>query len=332
MSHNIETIAGAQHASFVSARENAWHQLGLVVPDTFDALQGMQHAHLAGWNVRKLQLTATELTPTGVHSVTATGRFATVRTNPITGAVDFLGDVGSRYTVIQNEEHAEFLDTLVDMSGAHFETMGSLNNGARVFMSMKLPQHINVGGDITELYVIALNSHDGTSEFQVCVSPIRPVCQNTVTAAFRGAPHKFSIRHTANARGRVQDAREALNMTFTYADRFQAEGEALLAQSFTDAEFDAFLASLYDVQDVAPENISTRKQNIMQGVRNLWNSSPTLESTKGTRYGAFQAYTEYATHFAGAHGKTPLAQAQNRAERDAFDDKGRTRALQLLSA
>lgn len=328
----IENINGI--GSFVSARQDAWHRLGVVLEDTFTAEQAMQHALLGGWDVRKLPLFATEheLTGEGVteHIIGATERYMTVRTNPVTKAREFLGDVGSRYHVIQNEEHAEFLNMLVDESGAHFETAGSLFGGKRVFISMKLPQHIDIGGDVTDLYLIALNSHDGTSEFQVCVSAIRPVCHNTVTAAFKGAKSTFSIRHTRNAMGRVQDAREALGMSFKWAESFQAAGEDLLSQSFTTDQFNQFLASLFEVENQAADEISTRKSNQMDAMRNLWETSPTVLAN-GTKFGAYQAFTEYQSHFSGAHGKTAAAQAENRAARDVFDNKSRSRALELLS-
>ncbi len=249
--------------------------------------------------------------------------------NPVTGEREFLGDVGSRYHVIQNEEHAEFLNLLVDESGAHFETAGSLFGGKRVFISMKLPNHIDVGGDVTDLYLIALNSHDGTSEFQVCVSAIRPVCHNTVTAAFRGAKSTFSIRHTRNALARVQEAREALEMSFKWANTFQAKGQELLERSFTNADFDTFLSRLFDVENTEAKDISSRKSNQMDAMRNLWTSSPTVLAN-GTAYGAYQAFTEYQSHFSGAHGQG-AQQEINRAGRDVFDNKSRTKALELLS-
>jgi phage/plasmid-like protein (TIGR03299 family) len=328
----IENLNGV--GSFISARESAWHKLGIVLDSNFTAEEAMEKALLGGWNVRKLASFAEEtvITEDGVETIRIPGkeRFFTVRTNPVTGRPEFLGDVGKRYTVIQNEEHAEFLNLLTDQSGAVFETAGSLFGGSQVFISMKLPSAITVGGeDVTDLYLIALNSHDGTSQFKVCVSAIRPVCWNTVTAAFRGAKTEVSIRHTRNAMGRVQDVREALGMSFAYQERFQAEAEALLAQSFTDNEFDAFLATLFDVVDV--EEISTRKSNQMQEVRNLWTGSPTLLSTKGTKYGAYQALTEYQTHFSGAHGANASERAANRAQRDVLDNKTRTKAWEILA-
>lgn len=270
MAHNLDQIAEGIH-SFVSARENAWHRLGTVLESTFTAEEAMTHAHLGGWNVRKLPLTATQLDENGVTSIEVPGQFATVRTNPITGAVEPLGVVGTRYTVIQNEEHAEFLNTLVDESGAHFETAGALAGGRRTFMSMRMPQHIEIDGDITNLYLIAVNSHDGTDAFRVFTSLIRPVCQNTVTAAIRGAKSSYSIRHTASALGRVQDVRQALGMTFKYVESFQQIAEGLYASAFSDREFEQFLNGLFDVTD--PEDVSTRKSNQMDTLRALWNLS-----------------------------------------------------------
>ena len=328
MAHNLDQIAQGIH-SFVSARENAWHRLGTVLESTFTAEEAMTHAHLGGWNVRKLPLTATQMDENGVTSIEVPNQFATVRTNPITGAVEPLGVVGTRYTVIQNEEHAEFLNTLVDESGAHFETAGALAGGRRTFMSMRMPQHIEIDGDVTNLYLIAVNSHDGTDAFRVFTSLIRPVCQNTVTAAIRGAKSSYSIRHTASALGRVQDVRQALGMTFKYVESFQQIAEGLYASAFSDREFEQFLNGLFDVTD--PEDVSTRKSNQMDTLRALWNSSPTLLGTRGTRLGAYNAVTEFTSHFAGAHGKNRDEQITNRAARDAFDDKQRTKALDLLT-
>ena len=138
MAHQLETWSDGS-ASFVSARQHAWHRLGTVLPAEFDAAQAMNHARLGGWNVRKEALQTTVLTGDGVTTLQVPEQFATVRTNPVTGRPDVLGVVGRGYTPIQNEAHAALLDALVDESGAHFETAGSLRCGRQVFLTMKLP-------------------------------------------------------------------------------------------------------------------------------------------------------------------------------------------------
>ena len=56
------------------------------------------------------------------------------------------GVVGEQYVPVQNEELCELLDAVVDEGGAHFETAGSLRGGRQVFVSMKFPAGIKVGG------------------------------------------------------------------------------------------------------------------------------------------------------------------------------------------
>lgn len=203
MAHDLETWSGGQATSFVSARQHAWHRLGTVLPAEFDAAAAMRHARLGGWNVRTQALQTTPvLSADGVDVLAVADHFATIRTNPVNGRPDVLGVVGRGYTPIQNEEHADLLNALVDESGAHFETAGSLRGGRQVFLTMKLPTTMLIGGiDAVDLYIVACNSHDGTSAFRLLVSPVRVVCGNTQALAIRRAQSSFSIRHTSGARG-----------------------------------------------------------------------------------------------------------------------------------
>ena len=174
MAHEIETH-GTQAAA-VFARKDAWHRLGTTVRDrAFTAEEAMRLGHLGGWNVRKLPLTTAEVSEGGVTPIEVPG-FATVRTNPFTGAPEALGVVGGGYTPLQNEDHAEFLNLLADESGAIFDTAGSLRGGRQVFITMQLPNSLTVGGtDRVDLNIAALNSHDGSSAFRILVTPVRVV-------------------------------------------------------------------------------------------------------------------------------------------------------------
>src|SRR5699024_2486392 len=152
--------------------------------------------------------------------------YATVRTHPETGRPDVLGVVGARYQPFPNEQLTGTLDAIVDESGAHYETAGSLRQGREVFVTIPLPQTMTVPGtDELDLYSAALNSHDGSTAMRLLVSPVRIVCANTQAAALRGARSVYAIRHTSGARGRIAEARAALGLTFTYLDSFQIEAE-----------------------------------------------------------------------------------------------------------
>lgn len=228
MAHAIEQFSDGS-AAFASARQDAWHRLGTVTPDAMTAEEALSAARLGGWNVRKLILTARELTPEGVSSFDVERFYATARTHPVTGGTDILGVVGETYRPVQNEENCEILNAISDEAGAHFETAGSLYGGRQVFVTMKLPQGMLLNGqDALDLYIAALNSHDGSTAFRLLITPVRVVCANTQAMAISAAKTSFSIRHTETAKGRIAEARRALGLTWKYLEEFQAVQERLV--------------------------------------------------------------------------------------------------------
>lgn len=303
MSHQIETHGN--QAAAVFARTDAWHRLGTTVRGrAFTAEEAMRLGHLGGWNVRTSPLRTTVVDDEGVTTLDAPG-FATVRTSPFTGRPEALGVVGSGYTPLQNEEHAEFLNTLADESGAVFETAGSLRGGRQVFITMQLPDSLRVGGqDRVDLNIAALNSHDGSSAFRILVTPIRVVCANTQSAALGSNVSRFSIRHTRNAKKAVQAARDALGLTFAYCEAFDAEAERLINTPLADDGFERLITELFG--EVSPDD-SPRAQQTDRERRDtlawLWKDAETLDDVRGTAWGGYQAVTEYIDHYAPVRAK-----------------------------
>jgi phage/plasmid-like protein (TIGR03299 family) len=332
MAHELEKFADGT-TGFVTAREHAWHRLGTVLPSEFTASQAMEHARLGWWNVRKEHLQAVVPTADGVSTIDVPDRFATVRTNPVTGRPEVLGVVGPTYVPIQNEEHTDLLDVLVDESGAHFETAGSLKGGRQVFITMKLPETLSVGGiDAVETYLCAVNSHDGSTAFRLMVTPVRVVCANTLAAATRRAKSSFSIQHTAGAKGQIQAARDALGLTFRYLGEFQTEAERMLDAAMTDSEFAALVREVWPVNldgaSVRTRNSVARRDHELTY---LWHDADTQSAIRGTRWAAWQAVTEYLDHY------TPVGKDRDasrvRAERAVSDSTTalKTRAFDLLA-
>jgi len=296
MSHQLETLANGETA-FVSARIPAWHNLGTVIDHPMSAEEAMSIAHLRGWNVRKLPLTAAE---PGAEPLPVPRNFAIGRTNPVTGATDLLGVVGRNYTPIQNEEQSDMLNALLHESHGQIETAGSLRGGREVFVSAKIPAHFTVGGvDPVDLYITALNSHDGTSPARFLVSPIRVVCANTQAAALKNARSTFAIRHTRNYRANIAVARQALGLALTYRDEFSIAAEKMINETMTEAAFDQIIKRLYPepALDATPRIKRTADERY-ETLHRLYASSPTNTEIRGTQWAAYQAITEYTDHIA----------------------------------
>lgn len=295
MPANIEQFTDGT-AAFFSNREVAWHRLGTVTDGAQTAQDALKLAQL-DWQVYKSEspVQVPVVTNDGVTTIEVADKYATYRDHPKLG-LQGLGVVGSQYEVIQNEEAFDFLNALADESGAVFETAGSLNDGRQVFMSMKMPEQITLAGgqDVVDMYLMATTSHNGTKAFTVAVTPVRPVCSNTVALALAQAKSSWYLKHTSNVKGRVQQARESLGLVFQYEQEYQKAIDSLAAAAFTERELDAFLKSLVkDVPKAATDRQQAKVLDTRAGIKALWNA-PTQANVTGTRWAAFNAVVEWA--------------------------------------
>lgn len=327
MAHELEQVANGQPA-FVSARLSAWHRLGTVTDDCLTAEDVMAKAFLGGWKVRKIDIQGIEYTDEGVHIIECPDKRMTVRTNIFTGQTECLGIVGTDYTAVQNEEAAEVLNRLVDESGAHFETAGSLRGGRMVFITMKLPTAMRIAGvDDMDLYLCATTSHDGTCALRVDASPIRVVCANTQRAAVANTKGCYVFRHTSTVHSQIAQAREAMGLVWKYLDGFQAEAEKMLDEQLTMGQFETVVAQLWPLAEDASEQTRNNHKKRAATLRYLIRDADTQAAIKGTRWAGFQAITEYIDHY------TPAKDATVRANRAVAGPVAelKTRAFELLS-
>lgn len=136
--------------------------------------------------------------------------FSTVRTDNDT----VLGVVGKDYQIVQNRDAFSFFDSIVGGDGMLYETAGALGNGERIFITAKLPDYIRVGNDdLIEKYLFLTTSHDGSGSITAAFTPIRIVCANTLNAALRDQTNTVRIRHTSNAKQRLEQAHKVMGIS-----------------------------------------------------------------------------------------------------------------------
>lgn len=326
MAHNLDTTN--DRASFVSAREDAWHRLGTVLDHSFTAEEAMKEGLLGGWDVRAIPLEVAD-PATGVV-VPVSDRRAILRTNPVNRQPEYLASVGNAYHIIQNEEHAELLNALVDESGAHFETAGAINGGRQVFITMKLPGHLMVGGvDQVDTYLAAVNSHDGSTPFTIMTTPVRIVCENTLNIALGARTGMYRVRHTSGAQKMILgQAREALDISFKYLDDFQEQAERLINTEMTQMEFEKIVTKEFGVPDDAPKAAVTRAEDRLDQFAELFGNAATHEAVRNTAWAGFNALTEWYDHQAPTRGAAD-ADAR-RAVRTLMEPEFKTKALKLM--
>lgn len=228
MAHNLDFSKG--FAAFASRKQTAWHGLGQIV----DALNCQQALKLGGLDFDVIK--APNIHRIGTKEVISTNSFFTYRND--TEAV--LGDkLGKDYTVLQNRESMDLIDTLVESGKAQIETVGALFGGARVFITCKVKEAYSVGkNDTVEQYVIISNSHDGSKAVEVYFSDVRVVCWNTLQMSLKGCTQMHRVRHTANVKDRVN---EALKIMGIIENNVQAKKEAFEAMKKPSFQKPVFL-------------------------------------------------------------------------------------------
>jgi len=286
--HGLDTSRG-QVALYSSVP--AWHQLGNVVPGGTSNVEEV--LALGGIDFDVLRRPVEFRNSLDGPHLLLPEHFATVRGD--TGAG--LGVVGSRYEVLQNRDAFAFLQDLVDCYDVVWESAGAVRDGRRVFISMRLPDTITIDkagvADQIIPFIVALNSHDGSSLFQVVVTPWRPVCRNTERFALRDAYSRWGVRHTRNARDRIEEARRTLGLSVKYFEQFAAEEEALARTQVTLADFHQVIDELWQPP---ADDASVRTKNNHRGrvdeLTDQYNANAAQLGTTG--YAAERTITEYA--------------------------------------
>ena len=292
-----ETKIDGSRAMFTSGRRPSFSTLGTETKGARTAEEALKEAQL-DWGVYKTDEPVNVMIPRSELNkeelrIFAKDKFMTYRYNPITNEPESLGVVGSRYTPVQNLEAFSLLNNIADDSGAVFDSAGSLDGGKKVFMTMKLPEGIQVGGvDKVDMYLLAWNAHDGSSSFSIHVTPIRLWCQNQIRMIMRTAESSYTLRHTPRVNGKVIAAREALGLTFKYVEEFERQAELLLGAKYSDKEFYRLVETLIPI-DEENERARNVAEEARQNLVGLW-KAPTQENILNTKWAAYNAVAEYA--------------------------------------
>src|SRR5690606_36992227 len=187
-----------------------------------------------------------------------------------------LGVVGGDYKIFQNEDVFSFFDTVVDDGDAKYETAGSLQGGAKVFLTAKIGEQFLINGeDAHDMYLLMTTSHDGTQSFRAATTMIRAVCQNTVTMALNNAKSKWSLRHKTDLKGKAQEARETLGLTFKYQAAFEEEVAALMAVEVEKDKFERM------IRGIIPDNQPRKTERSVEELMRIFESEPTVVDAPG---------------------------------------------------
>lgn len=217
--------------------------------------------------------------------------------------------IGNRYNIVQNKIAFQFFDTLIKGSEIFYETAGSINNGAEIFITAKLPDYIRIGGDdVCEKYVFLRNSHNGKGSVVVGLTPVRIWCNNMLNSVIKNCTNKVTIRHTDSAIDRLEKAKEFLFK----ADKFSEHFSELMNQWAKTPVTDGQVRRLVEMAMASQETLDILKTGDREKLPSQFvhavtdvleyndlHASQKLLTTRGTLYGVYNAVTGYHQNVKG---------------------------------
>lgn len=294
MAHELEIVNG--EAQMFYRGDAPWHRLGRFIhPD--ESLTSEQAIVAAGldWNV--------ETQPLYLADGTLVPSNATVRTD--TNQV--LGVVGKNYTPLQNKKAFEFFDGFLQSGQVTFETAGSLREGKRIWVLAKINKDplVIAGNDIVEKYVLLSNSHDGTMAVRAGFTPIRVVCNNTLSMAMqKGSSELIRIKHGKNVEDNVERVREIMNLANQNFEATAEQYRMLANRQVSRADLEKFVKLVF----TGPKYVELEKLGLNPNKRIIESIIPLFEKgrgndmreIKGTAWAAYNAVNEYLQYVRGS--------------------------------
>jgi phage/plasmid-like protein (TIGR03299 family) len=288
-------------AAMMYVGELPWHGLGqrLMKPPT--AKEAIKAARI-DWRVAKKPMYA--MSDGTWYEIP--DRYAIVREDLWgTERCPIFATVTGNYVPLQNDEAFAFFDGLIDRKLATYETAGALGEGERVWVLAKLKEDIRVGGkDEVQRYILLANGHNAATAVRIILTPVRVVCQNTLSWAAKTAKTEFRVHHGADMHKKLDAAREQLDAIRRQyelvADRF----DSMVRHAMPKQDLQNYLDVVFPLPKRGRLSERNYEAAIAEVERHKKGSAELFENGSGNRepgirgslWAAYNGVTDWADH------------------------------------
>lgn len=307
MSHDVETIAWAG--------EVPWHGLGTEVDGDITPAEMLRAASI-DWSVSKRAMhfdPAHEDDEDNPHTADTLvpARQALVRDSD--GA--FLDIVGIDWEPLQNEDAFGVFKRFCEACQMTMEVAGALRTsstrGVTVWGLAKIGDAFDLGkGDETQTYMLLSNPHRYGKSITAHLTPIRVVCQNTMTMALGNRATAEIARFAHNSSFSVDRFEGALADVAETSKRYREAAERLVATRWTEAKTTMFLNRIFAQGAAAKAKVADLRKPLSPSVAKALaavETQPGADLHPGTAWNALNAVTFMTNHVTGRSQEGRLA-------------------------
>jgi len=301
MAHELEFVNGVAQMAYVGA--TPWHGLGKEVPADLTPEQMLEAAGL-NWEVKKYPTFAV-LDDNDPDSVIETGQSALVRLSD----KKMLDVVSDDWNPVQNAEAFEFFNEFVMAGDMEMHTAGSLKGGQIIWGLAKIKESFELfKGDKIDSYLLFSNFHKYGFSTDVRFTPIRVVCNNTLTLSLSSAVERMvKISHRkqfdpANVKGMLGIATDKLK-------KYQEMAQFLGSKKAKTESVVEYFERIFPMTTTSKEKEEGKRSKNADIALGILHTQPGAEYAEGTWWQPFNAVTYMTDHIMGRSADTRLTSA-----------------------
>ena len=267
-----------------------WHRIGVHV----DAPQTSREAMILGGCDFAVEMHEVfHATPSGMVAIP--NRKAPVRMD----TWEVLGNAvhSDQYRPNQPSQSFKLFDAVIAQGQAIYETVGTLDGGARLWILAKLPDSLKIGSEILDKYILLTDSFDGSTALMMKPTTVRVVCHNTLQIALNTDTNRmFRHIHKGNLMDRAVEAREILGLEDAYFQMMLRGIDAMANTKVTEEEIEPMLLKIFTPDQVIAEGgaIGPVYRNQMDRVTDLFRGDEDSIAIYGdNRWDMMNAVTQF---------------------------------------
>lgn len=293
MAHMVETMA--------YAGQKPWHGLGVSVPHDLSPKQMLQKAGLE-WSVQKFPAFAN----IDGHK-TDVGWSALVRSSDS----KMLSVVSNDWNPVQNEEAFQFFHEYCEAGDMEMNTAGSLREGQVVWALAKVKESFELfKGDRVDSFLLFTNPHKFGQSIDVRFTPIRVVCDNTLTLSLEMQADRF-VKKSHRTEFDPAAVKEQLGIATHKLAKYKEMAEFLGSKRYSAETLKEYFGKVFPVLVYNKEKGPQRKDLSKSATRalDIVHTQPGAQYAEGSWWQAFNAVTYLTDHEIGRTADSRLTSA-----------------------
>ena len=161
--------------------------------------------------------------------------------------------MGRIYECLNNNECIALIEPLMEAGEVVVERAGYFNDGANCWLLARFPEVTNIKGEIIDQYMKLSWSHDGSQKLSASFIAYLRRNNTQICPSVPGSQQSIEIRHTTNAKKRMEIATNLLRKGASYFNALEDQLIYLMGIPLTDTDMEEQLQVLVPDSKIAKE-------------------------------------------------------------------------------